>query len=202
MTSPNEPRQTWFFAGVLLTCMCGLMLQIMETRILSVIGYYYLAFFAIGIAMLGMTAGALAVFYRAKLAYAPEDLFELMSKIMAAFGWSVLASLIALLSIAVGARLQPTLTFVVNWAVVLLVLLPPYFLLGAAVSLALTRSVQRVNIVYGVDLVGASVGCLVTLVLLAFTDTYTAVLVVGALGAAAGLAFRTAMGSAGGPTRR
>ena len=28
----------WFYAGVFLTCMCGLMLQIRETRILSVIG--------------------------------------------------------------------------------------------------------------------------------------------------------------------
>src|SRR5579864_4143366 len=52
-----------FLVGVLFTCMCGLMLQIMETRVLSVVGYYHLAFFAIGIAMLGMTAGALYVFY-------------------------------------------------------------------------------------------------------------------------------------------
>ena len=35
--------------------MCGLMLQIIETRVLSVIAYYYLAFFAIGMAMFGMT---------------------------------------------------------------------------------------------------------------------------------------------------
>jgi hypothetical protein len=32
----------------------------MQTRVLSVIAFYHLAFFAIGIAMLGMTAGALA----------------------------------------------------------------------------------------------------------------------------------------------
>ncbi len=61
MTRAYRP---WFLAGVLLTCMCGLMLQIMETRVLSVIGHYNLAFFAIGVAMLGMTAGALLVFYR------------------------------------------------------------------------------------------------------------------------------------------
>jgi hypothetical protein len=42
--------------------MCGLMLQIIETRVLSVLASYTLAFVAISVAMLGMTAGALLVF--------------------------------------------------------------------------------------------------------------------------------------------
>jgi hypothetical protein len=41
--------------------MCVLMLQIIETRVLSVIAYYYLAFFAIGMAMFGMTTGTIAI---------------------------------------------------------------------------------------------------------------------------------------------
>ena len=52
-----------FLAGLFLICMCGLMLQIIETRVLSVIAYYYLAFFAIGMAMFGMTAGSLFVYF-------------------------------------------------------------------------------------------------------------------------------------------
>jgi hypothetical protein len=200
MTTPTEPRQPWFLAGVFLTCMCGLMLQIMETRVLSVIGYYYLAFFAIGVAMLGMTAGALAVFYRFEPAYASDRLFAVMASVMSAFAWSVLASLVALLSLALGARFEPTLRFVAGWTVAILVLLPPYVLLGVAVSLALTRSSQRISLVYGVDLVGASAGCLVTLGLLTITDTYTAILVVGSIGAVAGVAFRRAARATGGST--
>lgn len=191
----TEAHRPWFLVGVFLTCMCGLMLQIMETRILSVIGYYHLAFFAIGVAMLGMTAGAMAVFYRFESAYSPDRLLELMSGVMASFAWSVLVSLAALLSLALGANFEPTLTFVVVWIVAILVLLPPYVLLGVAVSLALTRSSQRISLVYGVDLVGASTGCLVALALLTITDTYTAILVVGAIGAVAGLAFRAAGGA-------
>jgi hypothetical protein len=45
------------FPFLALICMCVLMLQIIETRVLSVIAYYYFAFFAIGMAMFGMTAG-------------------------------------------------------------------------------------------------------------------------------------------------
>jgi hypothetical protein len=196
MTARTQTHQPWFLLGVFLTCMCGLMLQIMETRVLSVIGYYHLAFFAIGVAMLGMTAGALAVFYRFELVYAPERLFAVMSGVMAVFAWSILASLLVLLNIALSGNLQPTLTFVVGWIVAILVLLPPYVLIGIAVSLALTRSAQRIGLVYGVDLVGASTGCLATLALLTITDTYTAILLVGALGGVAGLAFRRAMHSA------
>jgi hypothetical protein len=192
MTASEPVSSRWFFLGVFLTCMCGLMLQIMETRILSVIGYYYLAFFAIGVAMLGMTAGALGVFYRARLSYSPDELHGLLAKIMAGFAWSVLLSLVLLISINLGAQFRPTLTFVIGWIVALCVLLPPYVLLGAAVSLALTRSSQRIHLVYGVDLIGASIGCLATLLLLTITDTYSAILLVGAVGGAAGLAFARA----------
>ncbi len=168
------------------------MLQIMETRILSVIGYYHLAFFAIGVAMLGMTAGALAVFFRFELTYTPARLFETMARVMTVFAWATLASLLLLVNIALSGNLQPTLTFVIGWLVAIVVLLPPYVLLGIAVSVALTRSNQRISLVYGVDLVGAALGCLVTLALLTATDTYTAILLVGALGGVAGLAFRRA----------
>jgi hypothetical protein len=53
---------------------------------------------------------------------------------MSAFAWSVLASLVALLSLALGAKFEPTLTFVVVWMVAILILLPPYVLPGVAVG--------------------------------------------------------------------
>ena len=198
-TAAAGSRHPWFLTGVFLTCMCGLMLQIMETRALSVVVYYHLAFFAIGVAMLGMTAGALIVFYRFDTSYAPGRLFDTMAHVMTLFAWAVLVSLVALLSLALGAQFEPTLTFVLSWALAVVVLLPPYVLLGITVSLALTRSSQQISLVYGVDLVGAAAGCLVTLALLSLIDTYSAVLVVGAIGAAAALAFTRAGRAAGVP---
>jgi hypothetical protein len=118
--------------------MCGLMLQIMETRTLSVIGQCNLAFFAIGVAMLGMTAGALLVFYRFATTYSTARLSAAMARVMCYFAWSVLGSLAALLNLALVPYFEPTLTYVVAWTLAVLVLLPPYVLLGVAVSLALT----------------------------------------------------------------
>jgi hypothetical protein len=191
----GDKGESWFLGGVLVTCMCGLMLQIMETRVLSVIGYYHLAFFAIGIAMMGMTAGALAVYYRFG-EVSPATLPHLLCRVMCGFAWSVAVSLIVLLSLAIPSTFEPTLRFVVSWGVTILVLLPPYVFLGMAVSLALTRSPYRVSLVYGVDLLGAALGCLVTLGLLTYTDTYTAILLVGAMGAVAGLCFSASSSTA------
>ena len=80
-----------FLAGLFLICMCSLMLQILETRLLSVIAWYYLAFFAISMAMLGMTVGSLLVYFRSDLV--PRGrLFESLVWISAAFAICVVLS--------------------------------------------------------------------------------------------------------------
>jgi hypothetical protein len=197
MAKTTDAPPLWFLVGVFLTCMCGLMLQIIETRVLSVMANYTLAFFAIGVAMLGMTAGALLVFYRFETTYSRTRLSNVMARVMSYFAWSVLGSFGALLNLPVTPSFQPILGFVASWTLTLLVLLPPYVLLGVAVSLAVTRSSQRISVVYGADLVGAAAGCLVTLALLTVIDTYDAILVVGAIGAIAASTF-SAAGRVGG----
>jgi hypothetical protein len=139
----TDTHPLWFLVGVFLTCVCGLMLQIIETRVLSVLANYSLAFFAIAVAMLGMTAGALLVFYRFETTYSPARLSGAMARVMSYFAWSVLGSFGVLLNLAVIPTFEPTLGFVASWTLTLLVLLPPYVLLGVAVSLALTRSSQN-----------------------------------------------------------
>ena len=64
MAPPGVFRKSPFLAGVFLISFSLLLFQILQTRILSVIAWYYLAFFAISVAMLGMTAGAVWVYLR------------------------------------------------------------------------------------------------------------------------------------------
>ena len=59
-----QPRRPEFLSGVFLITFAVLVFQIVQTRILSVIAWYYLAFFAISVAMLGMTAGAVWVYLK------------------------------------------------------------------------------------------------------------------------------------------
>ena len=76
-----------FLAGVFLITFAVLMFQVVQTRILSVIAWYYLAFFAISVAMLGMTAGAVWVYLR-RDRLAPDTLSTALShsSLLAAVG--------------------------------------------------------------------------------------------------------------------
>ena len=51
------------YLGIFATALSTLMLEVLLTRITSVLAWYHLAFFVISLAMLGMTAGAVAVFF-------------------------------------------------------------------------------------------------------------------------------------------
>ena len=55
-------RPIFFYTGVFLISCSTLMLEIIQTRILSVVVWYHLAFFVISLAMFGLTAGAVWVY--------------------------------------------------------------------------------------------------------------------------------------------
>ena len=68
----SSMRKGPFLSGVFLLTYSLLTFQIIQTRILSVIAWYYLAFMAISVAMLGMTVGAVWVYLqRDRLALVP-----------------------------------------------------------------------------------------------------------------------------------
>ena len=55
-------RQWWFSAGLFLAALATLLLELLDSRLLSVLTWYHLSFFAVSLAMLGMAAGAIFVF--------------------------------------------------------------------------------------------------------------------------------------------
>ena len=178
-----------FFFGVFLICMCGLMLQIVETRVISVIAYYHLAFFAISMAMLGMTVGSLLVYFRSDL-FPRERLFENLVWISAAFAICVVLSTMSLITTIIGSGIANSLVMTaLLWLKLILILVPPYIFAGMAISLALTRSPWPVGLVYGVDLLGAASGCLIILVLLSWADAISVLIAIAAIAAVASVSF-------------
>ena len=177
-------KKVQFLAGLFLLCMCVLMLQIAETRILSVITFYHLAFFAISMAMFGMTAGSLIVYFN-PMFFAPERLFANVAWVTAAFAVAVILSTTLLISTVVIDPAKGFLLAVLLWGKVIAALIPPYVFAGMAISLALTRSPWPVGLVYGADLAGAASGCLGALVLMSTLDGVSTMLMVGAIGAVA-----------------
>src|ERR1019366_2430182 len=66
-----DRRRGSFLLGLFLLCASTLMYEVVLTRLLSVVCWYYLAFVSISMAMFGMTAGALTVQLRPRLFAAP-----------------------------------------------------------------------------------------------------------------------------------
>ena len=178
-----------FLAGVFLICMCGLMLQIVETRVISVIAFYHMAFFTISMAMLGMTAGSLFVHLKPHL-FSRDRLFEHLAWISSAFAIALFLSTLALITTVVATGINNTVAMtLLVWFKLIIILLPPYVFGGMAISLALTLSPVPVGIVYGIDLLGASSGCLLILLLLAWADAISLLIAISAFAALAGICF-------------
>jgi hypothetical protein len=179
-----------FLAGLFLICMCSLMLQILETRLISVIAWYYMAFFSISMAMFGMTAGSLLIYFKEEI-FSAERVYEHLIWIGWAFAVAVLCSALLVISTTVVER-APFLMRALCWLKVIVAILPPYALAGMAISLALTRTTLPIGLVYAVDLIGAASGCLVVLTVMSWVDGVSALFSVGAIGATASVCFAAA----------
>ena len=177
------------YAGVFLVAAATLVLEILLTRITSVVAWYHLAFFVISLAMLGMTAGAVAVFV--KPAWFPDDkVGTRMAQASVLFALGTPLSMILALAIP----LTPIADIAAFFAMLAFggVLALPFAIGGIVLTLALTRAKLPEGIVYGVDLVGAASGCALVIPLLAFVDAPSAVFVAASAAALAGAMFARA----------
>jgi spermidine synthase len=184
-----EPRRAAFLGGVFLITFAVLVLQVVQTRILSVIAWYFLAFFAISVAMLGLTIGAVWV-YLNRASLSPETLSTRLSDASLVAAVAMPASMLVQFSLITS--LTPTLTSIVAWALLMAAMTVPYVFAGIVVSLALTRSPFPVSQVYGVDLMGAALGCAAVPIVLNVLDGPSAIVLAGMLAGLAAYAFARA----------
>jgi len=187
--SATIPQRLPFLSGVFLISFAVLVFQIVQTRVLSVIAWYYLAFFAISVAMLGMTVGAVWVYLRRDRFPAPR-LCSTLSNYSLTCAISMPASLLVQFSLIIS--FAPSLAMVMSWTLLLAAMAVPYVFAGVAVSLALTRSPFPVSQVYGVDLIGAALGCVAVVGVLNVLDAPSTIILAGLIAAAAACSFATA----------
>jgi hypothetical protein len=181
-------RPRWFYLGVFLTSLATLMLEIVQTRILSVVVWYHLAFFVISLAMLGLTAGAVWVYLRNDR-FTDKTLSYDLGYFCALFAFAAAIGLAAQMTLTpIITRLFTTLMI---WTVLALCLSAPFFFAGVVISIALTRSPFPIARIYGVDLVGAAAGAVGALWLLNATDGPSAVLWIAVVAALGALCFST-----------
>lgn len=184
-------RRTLTYAGIFLVAQATLMLEVLLTRITSVSAWYHLAFFVISLAMLGMTAGAVAVFLWPQ--HFEDDVIpERLAQSSLGFAVAIPVCVAIALSLPL-APVTDLMSFVALLGTGGLLALP-FMLGGVTLTLALTRAGLPASVAYGVDLIGAASGCAMIIAVLSRIDAPSAALFSAALAALASFAFSLATG--------
>jgi hypothetical protein len=177
----------WFLAGLFATTLATLAIETLDTRLISVIAWYHLSFFAVSLAMLGMAAGAVRV-YLGGDEYRGDAAVAALERDSMRFALSI--PLCYLLNVSLLIPNELNTNTVISLALTSLVLGIPFYLSGLVVGVALTRVPGRVGLVYAVDLVGASLGGLLVLPLLNHGTMTSSVFVMAAVAALGAACFR------------
>ncbi len=167
-----------FFLGLGLMCASTLMYEIVLTRLLSVICWYYLAFVSVSMAMFGMTAGALLVQLRPALFEAGQVARRMAQ---AAFAMAVSMPIVLVIMFAIPLDVSFALQTLCSFLIFCFVIAVPFFFAGIVVCLSLTRTKAAIGRIYFADLAGAAAGCFASLILMRLIDAPSAVLAISAL---------------------
>jgi len=196
VTTSLPGRTAWLSAGLFLVTLATLMLEVLDTRLLSVVTWYHLSFLAVSVAMLGMAGGAVLVFVGGEL-FAPERARRLLPGISLALALAIPLSHVANLAMPFPGMHGFPPSEIAALTVATLVLTIPFVISGVAVTLALTRTGARPGLLYGADLIGAAAGCLAIVLMLEKSDITSTAIAVGACCAAASWCFARYDGRAG-----
>lgn len=187
MSTDTGRTQTPFLVGLFLITCATLLLEILNTRLLSVVTWYHLSFFAVSTAMFGMAAGALWVYLRP----GSDELRSVYDQLYAYslyFAVSVVACHLLVIYTSLDIRDGWTAGAMLRMAAITVAVSTPFFFSGVVVTLALTRVPGNSGLIYAVDLIGAALGSLLCLVLLRAFDISSATFICAAI-AVAGMAW-------------
>src|SRR3990172_10426326 len=157
LVTEQRPNRFNIYLGTFVIAFSTLALEISLARLLSVMMWYHLAFFAVSTAMLGMTAGATTVYLKPKW-FNKDNLNASLAKSCLAYSVSVPVSLILLCLINVNTGFS-NMKFFALLVITFCCALPFYFS-GIAVTAVLTKHELPIGKLYASDLLGASLGCL------------------------------------------
>jgi hypothetical protein len=175
--SPYSQKYS-FYLGLFLVCASTLMHEIVLTRLLSVLCWYYLAFVSISMAMFGMTAGALTVQLRPDW-FDQKHISNRLVQAALAMGVSMPVTLIMLLSVPIDLAMAMQTFF--SFLLLSSIMAVHFFFSGVAICLSLTRTPFPIGRIYFADLLGAGAGCLAAVLLLTLMDAPSGVFAISAL---------------------
>ncbi len=159
MRDEQTPQGNRLLSGVALVSFAALLLELSLTRLFSVVLFYHFAFLAISIALLGLGAGGVFAFVR-------RAWLNRWTTRQIATACCLLASLLTLVALEVvlhsSISLQVSGANLAKLTLVYLVSACPFFCCGLLLSVVFARMAGAIPKLYGADLAGGAVACLLT----------------------------------------
>ncbi len=174
-----ERPTSYTYAGLFLTTLSLLQLELFLTRIFSVTMWYHFAFMAISLAMFGLAVGAVLVEVVRK-----RDPHVTLANTGLAFALSSAICFTAQLYIPADPETR------LGWTVLAFTLIAiPFVFAGIVVCVALTRFPLHNGSLYAADLAGSAAGCVLTIPILNYIHAPSAVILNAGIAGLAATAF-------------
>jgi spermidine synthase len=191
---PGQPRRSAsqdigtrpLYLEICLTSLGALLLEIAYTRIFSFKVFYYFTYLILGVGLLGIGAGGIAVATVGRLRRA--SLERLVPVTSALGGLSVLVSYLIIAPTQINvAEAVGSLAEIGKLGFVMVLLTSSFFAVGIVVSSILGRASEATARLYGADLLGAAVGAALAVPLISTLTPPRTVLLAGLVLALAGV---------------
>jgi len=197
----ETPQDFGLHCLLFLTALCTLLLQILLTRVLSVVMWYHLTFAVISISLLGIAAGAIHFYRKYPDAGSGDGSIPDFSS-TTSLGLNLFSGAVAL-PIILMSVLVATPTMSIQGFALLAVYFcacgAPFYASGYVTAAIFRAGSKRISSLYALDLIGASLGCLLAIPLLDHLGGIGSLAMVGLLAAvgSAVLAVRAGLRSRG-----
>ncbi|HLE35558.1 MAG TPA: hypothetical protein VI699_00270 [Candidatus Acidoferrales bacterium] len=193
METHGKAKSAALAFGVGLLSASVLMVELLLTRLFSVILYYHFAFLAVALAMMGLGAGGLIIYlnrHRISAKSLPASYVRLGAAM--ALGIVLALAVILNLNVPVWAGVQTAMRLVVLFVTASV----PFLLAGELLSLLVWQYSATINRIYFYDLVGAALGSLAVLPALSLVGAPNGVLIAALFAALSALLLGWTTGAA------
>jgi hypothetical protein len=153
---PTSINRRLLFTGIFLTSLAGLVLEIAITRIFSAAIWYHFTFVAVSVALLGLGSSGLFVQYRSRKI---KENWAGDLTVFAAVGITVFIPIALFIMHSLASHVVYLPLFMFLFAI-------PFFFIGIIISAAFNAFASIAGRLYSADLIGASLGALLVVLLL------------------------------------
>ncbi len=182
-SAPLATRPRTLLLGIGFSSFAALLLELALTRLFSVVLFYHFAFLAISIALLGLGAGGVFAYL------GKEGLSRIETRPLAA-GLCCLNAILIPLVLAIVLHVPVSLELsgsnLLRLTVLYLSAAVPFLLTGLLFSVVFARETRTITRLYGADLLGGALACLLVVPLLNWVGGPNAILFAGMVMALAG----------------